>query len=201
MAGEMVKGSLLLGVVVGVRRLRDRGVISPDVLEARVSKEAVTLVDQKIEIARWYPMHAFVELIDLDWMIAGRGEPTYLEEQGARSADRLFDSKRYQQLDFAERAGKVDTREALIRHARLITTITGTFYNFLRVDVALAEKSLDIVYANAVAFAKPLEHTTVGFMNQINVRQGSKRRWTANRVRPDEVHFHMSLPERLAGQD
>jgi hypothetical protein len=200
MAGESVKGTLLLGVVVGVRRLRDRGVISADVLEARVSKEAVNLVDQKIEIARWYPMHAFCELIDLDWVISGRGEPSYLEEQGARSADKLFDSRRYQQLEFAERAGKVDSRERLIRQARLITTITGSFYNFLKVDVALADKSLDIVYANALSFAKPLEHTTVGFMNQINVRQGSKRRWTAQRVRPDEVRFRMSLPERLAGQ-
>jgi len=200
MPSECVKGTLLLGVVVSVRRLRDRGVISPDALEARVSKEAVALVDQKIEIARWYPMHAFCELIDVDWVIAGRGEPTYLEDQGARSADRLFDTRMYQQLDFAERSGKVESRERLIRQARLITTITGSFYNFLKVDVTLAERSLDIVYANATAFAKPLEHTTVGFMNQINVRQGSKRRWTSERVRPDEVHFRMSLPERLAGQ-
>lgn len=195
---ESVKGSLVMGAVVAARRLRDRGTISPEALEARLSKGALELVDQKIEIARWYPIADFCELIDLNWEIDGKRDPGYLERQGAASADRLFDSGRYQQLEFAERSGKVETREKLIRQSKLITTITGTFYNFLSVDVVLEPSQLTIVYGNAVAFRDPLLHTTVGFMNQINVRQGSRRRWTGERTRPDEVRFSLPLPERLA---
>jgi hypothetical protein len=199
-APESVKGSLLLGAVVTVRRLRDRGQVPAEVLEARLSKPALGLVDRKIEIAQWYPVDAFCELLDLDWEITGRREPAYLEKQGAVSADRLFDSKRYQQLEYAERKGKVESREGLIRQSRLITTITGTFYNFLEFDVALDACTLCIVYGNASAFGTPLEHTTVGFLNQINVRQGSRRRWNVERTRPDEVRFRMPLPKRLGGE-
>jgi hypothetical protein len=53
------------------------------------------------------------------------------------------------------------------------------------------------VYGNAGAFAEPLIHTTVGFLNQINQRQGSKRGWAARREGTDQVVFTMDLPERF----
>jgi hypothetical protein len=197
MPSEGVKGSLVLGAAVAARRLRDRGRVSAESLEARLSAPALELVDQKIEMARWYPIGAFCELIELAWEVEGRRQTSYLERQGAASADRLFDSNRYQQLEFAERSGKVETQQQLIRQARLIATVTGTFYDFLEVDVKLESDGLCIAYRNARAFGDPLIHTTVGFMNQVNVRQGSKRRWTGSRTRPEEVRFHMRLPKRL----
>lgn len=197
MGTESVKGSLVLGAVVAARRIRERGRATPEAMAARLSRAALELVEQKIEVARWYPIAPFCELIDWSWEIDGHREVAFLERQGAESADRLFDSRRYQQLDFAERAGKVETRDQLVRQARLITTITGTLYDFLDVRVAVESSGLEIVYGNAAAFEKPLVHTTVGFMNQINVRQGSKRRWTGERTRPDEVRFRLPLPERM----
>jgi hypothetical protein len=194
---ESVKGSLVVGAVVAARRLRDRGRITPEVLEARLSRGALELVDEKINISAWYPVAAFCELIELSWETEGGRDPAFLEHQGAVSADRLFESGRYQQLDFAERARKVDSREQLIRQARLITTITGTFYDFLEVGVSLSDDGLSIVYDNASAFRDSLVHTTVGFKNQINVRQGSKRRWTGERIRSDAVRFDLPLPARL----
>jgi hypothetical protein len=195
--GENVKGALVLGAVVAARRMRDRGHLSPEVLEARLSRQALELIDQKIETARWYPVAPFCELIDVGWELVGKRDPAYLEKAGAESADQLFDSNRYQQLDFAQRAAKVQTRKQLIRQARLITTITGTFYDFLDVRVALEADTLNILYGNARAFGDPLVHTTVGFKNQINVRQGSKLRWTGCRNGPDEVCFTMPIPKRL----
>ena len=200
MATESVKGNLMLGVAVAVRRLRDRGRIDPEELQARLSGPALEIIDQKIEIARWYPIATFCELLELDWEVAGHRDPMYLERQGAISADRLFDSRMYQQLDFAERSGRVETRQGLARQAKLITTITGSLYNFLQFDVTVNPRSLDIVYGNARAFVDALIPTTVGFMNQINQRQGSKRRWTGKRLNPDEVRFSMALPERLAAE-
>lgn len=197
-ASESVKGVLVVGAVVGARRARDRLQISPEAMAARLSGEALGLVDQKIDVARWYPVRAFGELIDWAWEMDGHREPGYLERQGAISADRLFDSKRYQQLDYAERAGSVESRAQLVRQSRLITTILGTFYNFLETEVTVTADALEIVYGNAEAFGDPLVHTTIGFKNQINVRQGSKRRWTGARIRPDAVRFRMALPARLA---
>ncbi len=198
MASESVKGSLVLGVAVAVRRLRDRGRITPDALEVRLSGPALALIDQKIEIARWYPIGVFCELLELDWEVSGHRDPMYLERQGAVSADRLFDSRMYQQLDYAERTGRVESRTGLARQAKLITTITGSLYDFLDFQVSLNSRSLDIVYGNARSFVDALIPTTVGFMNQINLRQGSKRRWTGKRLSPDQVRFRMELPERFA---
>jgi hypothetical protein len=195
---ESVKGTLILGAVVAARRLRDRGRLAPEVLEARLSPEALDLLDQKIEVARWYPIGPFGELIELGWEIDGRREVAYLEREGAESADRLFASNRYQQLAFAQRASKAASRQQLIKQARLITTILGTFYDFLEVRVTLEADELAMVYGNARAFVDPLMHTTVGFKNQINARLGSKLRWSAERTHPDEVRFSMPLPRRLS---
>jgi hypothetical protein len=196
-----VKGALVIGAVVAARRLRESGRLSPEVLEARLSKAALELIDTKIEVARWYPVESFCELIDLGWEVIGKRDPAYLEKAGAVSADQLFDSNRYQQLDFAQRAAKVQTRKQLIRQARLITTITGTFYDFLAVRVALDTDALNIIYGNAAEFADALIHTTIGFKNQINVRQGSKMRWSGRRTMPDEICFRMPIPKRLGESD
>jgi hypothetical protein len=194
---ESVKGALVRGAVVAARRLRERGRLAAELFEARLSAAALELVDEKIEVARWYPIAPFCELIELGWEIDGKRDPAYLEREGAASADHLFDSNRYQQLDFAQRGGKVASRQQLMKRARLITTITGTFYDFLDVSVALEGDELVIVYGNARAFADALIHTTVGFQNQINARLGSKLRWRGIRTRPDEVRFVMPLPKRL----
>ena len=48
-----------------------------------------------------------------------------------------------------------------------------------------------------VPFSEALRISTEGFMNQINKRQKSRRRWTSERVAPDRIVFRMPLPERL----
>lgn len=196
-----VKGSLVLGVVVTVRRHRDQGRVPAEQLAARLSGPALSLVDQKVDIGRWYPIGPFCELLDVDWEIGGKRDPEHLRKAGVISADRLFDSGIYQQLHYAERAEAPQTRDALRRQAKLITTITANLYNFLQFEVRMDSErgdQLEIVYGNAGAFSEALRLTTEGFMNQINVRQGSQRRWTSERVRPDRIVFRMPLPSRLA---
>lgn len=198
-----VKGSLVLGAVVTVSRHRKAGRVSTGQLEARLGGEALELVDQKIDIARWYPVSAFVELVELDWDLFGGRDPDHVRRSGAVTADRLFDRGIYQQLDYAQRATRAQSYAALVRQARLIGTITDTLYNFLDVSVRIDEErvdSLEITYRNAEPFAEVLRYTTEGFMNQINHRQGSARRWTSERTRPDVVTFRLPLPSRLAGE-
>lgn len=195
-----VKGSLMLGAVVTVRRHRKQGRISAEQLAARLGGPALELVDQKIDIGRWYPMKLFSELLDLDWDVGASCDPAYMRRQGEQAADRLFDSGIYQQLAYAERANRVLSARQLKRHATLITTITGTLYSFLRFEVRLREEreSLEIVYSNAALFSEALRHSTEGFMNQINQRQRSKLRWSSRREQPDVVVFTLPLPSRLA---
>lgn len=195
-----VKGSLMLGAVVTVRRHRKQGRISAEQLEAKLGGPALELVDQKIDIGRWYPMKLFSELLDLDWDVGASRDPAYMRRQGEQAADRLFDSGIYQQLAYAERADRVLSARQLKRHATLITTITGTLYSFLRFEVRLREEteSLEIVYSNAALFSEALRHSTEGFMNQINQRQRSKLRWSSRREQADVVVFTLPLPSRLA---
>jgi len=197
---KSVKGTLVLGAVVTVRRLRDRGRISPDQLAARLSAPALGLIDEKIDLGRWYPLDAFCQILDTDWDVAGQRDPEYMREEGRRTADRLFESGIYQQLQFAERSERAQAADNLIRRTKLITTITGSLFNFLTTDVRLnpdQRDALEIVYSNATGFSEALRYTTEGFMNQLNKRQGSDKRWSSSRVRPDLVVFTLRLPRRM----
>ncbi|HKE10100.1 MAG TPA: hypothetical protein VKE73_00875 [Myxococcota bacterium] len=192
-----MKGSLMLGVVVMVRRHRKQGLVSPGQLAARLSPGALRMLEEKVDIGRWYPIQLFGELLDLDWEVGGQRDPKYMREEGEQAAERLFRSGIYQQLNYAERVERVRAREALIRQARLITTITGTLYNFLEFKVRLDGNELEVHYGNAEAFSEALRFTTEGFMNQINRRQRSSAQWSSKRVRPDLVVFSLPLPQRL----
>jgi hypothetical protein len=195
------KGSIVIGLVMSLRRLRRAGRIQNEQLSARLSAVALDLLGQKIEIGRWYPMAAFAELVDFEWEVAGARDPEYARQSGAKSAEFLLQSGRYQQLDFAKRTARAESREALVRRTKLIITITATCYNFLEVKVgidATRPNELQITYHNAAEFNEALRYSTEGFMNGVNAMQGSPRRWTSERAAPDRVVFRLAFPKRLA---
>src|SRR6516165_3540282 len=197
---QSVKGTLVLGAVGTVWWLGDRGRISQSPLAARLGAVGLTRIDEKIDLGRWYPLDAFCEILDTDWDVAGHRDPDYMREEGARAADRLFESGIYQQLQFAERSERAQAADNLLRRTKLITTITGSLFNFLTTDVRLNPDqgdSLEILYGDATGFSEALRYTTEGFMNQINKRQGSGKRWSSSRVRADLVVFTLRLPRRL----
>jgi hypothetical protein len=194
------KGTIVMGVVATLRKLRKGGQLTKEQLAARVSAAALELFEQKIEPSRWYPMPVFRELVEFEWDVVAKRNPDYARQAGALSAERQFESSRYQQMDFAKRAKKAESANALLLQARLITTVTAAFYSFLDTSVGIdpaRPDKLEIVYANAAGFPEPLRYATEGFMNQLNVRQGSKRRWTSERVAPERIVFLLDLPERL----
>lgn len=195
-----VRGSLFVTGVVAVRRHRDSGRVSEDELAARLGPVALEVLDQKIEFSRWYPIDAFCEMVDVDWDIAHR-DPAYMRGMGEAAARRFLEGSIYQQLDYAKRGGRVETRRSLARRAKLISTVTNSLYNFIEVDVRVASDVLEIVYGNAALFCEALRYTTQGFMDEINRWQGSSRRWTSERVAPDRVSFRMPLPPRLREDD
>jgi hypothetical protein len=194
------KGTLVLGAVVAVRRHREKGRITEHELEVRLRAETLALLEQKLVIAAWYPIECFCELMDLNWEIAGKREPDFMRREGERSADRLFETGIYPQLRFVDETSRAERRDEVVRQSRLITSITGSLYNFLQIEVRLDPKSenLEILYGNAGPFSEALRYSTEGFMNQINKRQKSQRRWTSERPARDRIVFRMPLPDRLA---
>jgi hypothetical protein len=197
------KGSIVVGVVASLRKLHRAGRLNDERIAARLSPAAVELLEQKIEIGCWYPMAAFAELVDFEWDVASKRDPEYARRSGVESARRQFESQRYQQLDFAKRTGKAESREAIVRQAKLITTITATFYNFLTVTVGIdgnRPNELSITYANAAMFGEPLRYSTEGYMNGINAMQGSSRQWTSERIAADRIVFRLPLPSRLVSK-
>ena len=119
------------------------------------------------------------------------------EKAAAADADDQADSAANVAADTYLRTQAAD---ALVRRSKLVTTITASLFNFLKVDVQLNPEqrdSLEILYQNATDFSEALRYTSEGFMNQINHRQGSPRRWSSKRVRPDLVVFTLSLPRRM----
>jgi hypothetical protein len=193
------KGSVVVGVVSSLRSMKRAGRVSEEMLAARLSGGALSLLAEKIEGGRWYPMATFGELVDCEWEVTGR-DPAYAREAGARSADRMFDAGLYQQLDYAGRVSRAKSQDELLRQAKLITTVTGALYSFLTTSVRISRdgSQLEIVYANAALFREALRFSTEGFMNRVNERQGSARRWSSERARPDEIVYSMPLPSRLA---
>ena len=195
------KGSIVVGAVASLRRHRKSGRIRDAEMQVRLSASALELLEEKIGIGRWYPMSAFAELVDFEWDLVGGRDPEYARRAGAISAQRLFETGRYQQLEFAQRVGRAESRDALVRQAKLTTTITSMLYNFLQVSVGIdpaRPSELQIVYANAGEFTEALRYTSEGFMNGINAAQGSSRCWTSERTAPDRIVFQLALPSRLA---
>jgi hypothetical protein len=188
-----VKGSLVLGAVVSVRRHRNQGRISADQLSARLDGGALELVDQKIDIGRWYPMKHFTALLDLDWEVGSQRDPAYMRHQGEQAADRLFSSGVYQQLNYAERADRVQNTKDLKRQSKLITSINGSLYNFLSFEVRIGGERGDLleIVTERSALPEALPASTEGFMNQINQRQGSSQLDEPARPRR---HHHLTLP-------
>ncbi|HEM46085.1 MAG TPA: hypothetical protein ENO23_03470, partial [Alphaproteobacteria bacterium] len=70
-SGQHVKGTLLQGVVMGLRAIHGETARAPAALEGRLSKEAFRLLDEETIGVRWYPFAPYSELVDLFWELAG----------------------------------------------------------------------------------------------------------------------------------
>jgi len=196
-----VRGSLFVSGVVAIRRHRESGVVSQEQLAARLGRVALELLDEKIDVGRWYPIAPFCEMIDMDWDLVGGREPDYMREMGRKTASRFFETGIYQQLDYARRSPRSASRDALLRRAKLVMTVADALYSFIETAVEVERERLTIVYGNAEPFSEALRHTTEGFMNEVNRRQGASRSWTSERVTPDRVCFRLELPGWLAEGD
>jgi hypothetical protein len=93
-----VKGSAIESVVADVQRLVAEGRLSRDVLDARLEREDLELLEHKIVPALWYPIGSYGRLMELLFEHEGRRSHEYLVERGRRAAERIRASGLYAQL-------------------------------------------------------------------------------------------------------
>lgn len=198
MSEPSVKGTMALGSVVLTRRLRDKGQIPAEVLEKSLSEETRELLDERIVITKWYPMWQFNELQELFWERVARRNPDVMRQSGADSFKSMSKTGRYQQFEYAARAESAESKQDVLRHTRMITSVMAGYYNFLEVKVGLDDRSenLQITYDNASMFCEPLRFSTEGFMNGVSRLRNGVTDWTSERVAPDRIVF--TLPNARA---
>jgi len=195
-----VKGSMLLGSVVVVRRARDAGRI-PEPRLAKLGERTREVLDEQIQLSHWYPMEIFAELLDLDWEVSGGRDPDYMRESGKRNAVAMQRASRYQQLDYLERAERPKNAAEVVSQVRLTSSITQSYFNFMQVEVGFdpdRPNVLQITYSDTHAFPEALRYSTEGFMTQLNQVRGSSRTWTSER-RGDRIVFSLELREPSPG--
>ncbi len=191
MTEPCVKGSMLLGTVVSVRRLRDSGDLPIGIFEKALSEDTLALFDERIIITSWYPMWQFNELQVLSWEHISNRDPDKVREAGALSFKSMAKTGRYQQFEYAERAEKANSKADVLRDTRLITSIMSGYYNFLEVESRLDPETSDlqIIYENAGLYIEPLRLSTEGFMTAVSRVRNGTTDWTSKRTAPDRIVF------------
>jgi len=121
-----VKGTLLLGVVVQVRRLVRAGRVGADELEVKLEPGDLALLEQKILPSSWYPVSALERMLELVWAKEGGRRPEFLREQGRASAEALAAAGIYRQL--AASSGRRREPDAF---GRLLCTLSSAMYDFM----------------------------------------------------------------------
>jgi len=198
MASEpSIKGSALSSVVEDVRALRDSGRISADRLEASLEAADLALLETKIQPALWYPIQSYARLTRVLLDVAGRGDPQYVADRGARAAQRLWESGLYVQLQHGEeKAAKARRTGGAMteRDARMITTLSGAIFNFTRWTYRISESDSLIEVSEAADWPEVSMWAARGFLEYVVSRlRRSKTRVEAKRVAPDRVEFRFRV--------
>jgi hypothetical protein len=192
-----IKGSALSSVVEDVRALRDSGRISAERLETSLEAEDLALLEAKVQPALWYPIRSYARLTQLLLQVAGRGDPQYIVDRGARAAQRLWESGLYVQLQHGEeKAAKARrTGGALTeRDSRMITTLSGAIFNFTRWSYRLEESRALIEVREAADWPDVSVWAAQGFLEYVVSRlRRTETKVEAVRVERDRVEFRFRV--------
>ena len=192
-----IKGSALSSLVEDVRALCDSGRISAERLEEALEAADIALLESKIQPALWYPIQSYERLTKLLLDVAGRGDPQYVVDRGARAAQRLWESGLYVQLQHGEekaakarRVGGAMTE----RDARMITTLSGAIFNFTRWSYRAGEPDAVIEVHEAADWPEVSVWAARGFLEYVVSRlRRVETRVEAKRVARDRVEFHFRV--------
>ena len=192
-----IKGSALSSVVEDVRALCDSGRISAEHLEVALEPADIAVLGSKIQPALWYPIQSYARLTRLLLDVAGRGDPQYVVDRGARAAQRLWESGLYVQLEHGEeKAAKARRTGGVMseRDARMITTLSGAIFNFTRWSYRAGAPDSVIEVSEAADWPEVSVWAARGFLEYVVSRlRRVETRVEATRVAPDRVEFQFRV--------
>jgi hypothetical protein len=193
-SGRHVKGTLVQGVVMGLRAMHGEETSAPAALEPRLSKPAFELLDAEIVGVGWYPIELYCELVDLFWELAGGRDPAFIREAGRAGAQSMIETGIYRSFIETGRVSGGDAVERAIRGVRVTTGVTRMLYDFVDVDVKhdAERKEIVLTYGDVTPFSDALFLGTQGFLDAFTAEVGILGEGT----RPDEIPWRAERPSR-----
>lgn len=182
-----IKGTLFEPVVADVLGLVEAGKLTRTALEARLPSIDLAFFGSKLSAALWYPIETYARLLELLVAVEGGLRPQhYLQQRGARAAQRLIDAGLYSQLEasvgtWGEKTG------------RIMVTLGRVIYNFGQWSSSLlAEGAQLTIEAIDVEPLPEVSRTIVeGFIETITTRAlGAPVQVTSERPTPGHILFH-----------
>ena len=199
MTEPSIKGIALQSVIEDVQRLRDEGRISDGLLETRLEPKELAWLDQKVQPALWYAIDGYARLTQLLLEVEGRGDPAYIVRRGEAAGARLFDSGIYVQLQHGEKRGaeaRSGGRSFSEHDGRLMTTLSGSMFNFTRWSYRVENREAIIEVEDAEAFPEVSRLAAQGLIECITARvRGRKIEVKSERPTPDRVVFRFDSTE------
>jgi hypothetical protein len=192
-----IKGSVFAPVIADVQRLLAEGRVGPEELESRLAAEDLVYLEEKLNVAVWYPIEAYDRFARVIQDFEGGGRPEHMRRRGELAAQRLMESGLYAQLRksdaMAEEVRRSDEGLLSEHHGRLMTSLAGAIYDFghweFRARAVRGEYRIDVT--EAAAFPEVGRHATEGFIHEFMRRVSPKRAptVTSQRLAPDHVRF------------
>lgn len=194
-----VKGTLVQGLVGGVRALVESGQIDEARLRARLPEEAVRLMQSETAVAGWYPVEGYRALLDLFWEAASDRSPAFMENAGRATGKALAESHLYKGYLDAGRRRDASTIEGLVANAGAAVRMTDLLYDFVDVEVEHDAETHAIVfeYRGVEAFSDAMFHGTRGVLEEVafQLLDLDRERWRASRTAKDRFRICWSLVE------
>ncbi|HTF34622.1 MAG TPA: hypothetical protein VK714_13110 [Myxococcota bacterium] len=196
-----IKGSVFATVVEDVCKSLATGALTRDQLDRWLQPEDIALLDEKIGVSSWYPIHSYTRMGELLRDVEGGGSNEYLRQCGRQTARRLLEAGLYSQLEYLHRAevakasGGRARFEAFGRDLRLLTTISASILSFSRWTVK-PDAGHDLQYlievSEAQDFPEVLCWRSDGFVNEMAMQHGDSDLWRWSRPCQDLVVFQMT---------
>jgi hypothetical protein len=190
-----IKGTALASAVGDLLEFVERGRLTREQMEVRLRPEDLEIVDAKILPGDWYPIASYGRILDLLGSVSGGGAAYHLQ-RGRRTAERLFASGIYKQLDRAvEQKQKAEADESAL--IAIMLTVGRTLYNFGAWEMVRdtgSRRRLRFELRQMEALPENARITIQGFVEWAaehivgkNVAVDSKR------THPDRIQFDLKL--------
>lgn len=200
-----IKGTLFSAVVADLNKLVEEGRISSEMLESSLEPRDIALMDEKINAAGWYDIHAYHRLVGLLCQVEGGGRESYWYERGVRAARRLVKAGIYLQMDYLGRTmarGEIDPTarfNAFAKDMRLLLSLHASMLNFGEWSCIVDPDRGDryrVEIRGVAGIPDGIFLAAAGMFNGMSEisRSKSNRLWELERISPDFVVLRMTRP-------